>query len=378
MSSVRSGVGRSVLGELAAAFVLSIGLAGVMPSAATAEQPRIVGGTPATIQQAPWTVALVVSPQVAGGSAFQRHFCGGALVAPTIVLTAAHCMYDAEEGRFRSPGFFSVVSGRTTLSSSEGTETPVSDYAVFLDSAGNPLYQPGSNRWDVAVVVLASPAAGSPVKLAGPGVGRLSAQGAPALATGWGQQNGSAASSKSDTMLSARLSVLPDSSCASLGYDAALMLCAGAPGVSPCYGDSGGPLVSQADATLRLIGVVSKGPELCPAGGGVVFTRVSSDPIRAAVRATVLELTGIDVVASGEPVMGKRQARRVTLRVARRGCRRDARCVGSDVGRCSHAGPGFRCLALKRVESRDGGRHTCRRTVVVGDGSPRLGPWRCP
>src|SRR5688500_12911197 len=52
-------------------------------------QPRIVGGTPTTKDKYPWMVALTT----AGNSdLFDAQFCGGALIHPYWVVTAAHCV----------------------------------------------------------------------------------------------------------------------------------------------------------------------------------------------------------------------------------------------------------------------------------------------
>ncbi|WP_344336481.1 trypsin-like serine protease, partial [Kitasatospora putterlickiae] len=59
-------------------------------AALTAAPPAnaVVGGTPVTAGQTPYLVSLA-----RGG-----HFCGGALLDPTTVVTAAHCVAGTDAG----------------------------------------------------------------------------------------------------------------------------------------------------------------------------------------------------------------------------------------------------------------------------------------
>ena len=52
--------------------------------------PRIVGGSPVSNGQFPFQAALLA--QSFGNNDFQRQYCGGSLITPTQVMTAAHCV----------------------------------------------------------------------------------------------------------------------------------------------------------------------------------------------------------------------------------------------------------------------------------------------
>ncbi|HEX9925419.1 MAG TPA: trypsin-like serine protease [Anaerolineae bacterium] len=74
--------------------------------------PQIVGGTLASPGEYPWQVALVTASQA---NPYNGQFCGGSLIAPQWVLTAAHCVVDA--GSVSAPGAVDVLVGILKLSS---------------------------------------------------------------------------------------------------------------------------------------------------------------------------------------------------------------------------------------------------------------------
>ncbi|HET9382722.1 MAG TPA: trypsin-like serine protease, partial [Streptomyces sp.] len=76
------------------------------PGATAAPQP-IVGGTTTTTSSYPFMMQIT--------DANQNQFCGGTLVSPTKVVTAAHCMVGETTSSIR------VVGGRTYRNGTNGT-----------------------------------------------------------------------------------------------------------------------------------------------------------------------------------------------------------------------------------------------------------------
>jgi secreted trypsin-like serine protease len=321
-------LGATLLG--AGALVLGVS------APAAANDTRIVGGAATSISNFPWQVALADSQAINPGNGFARQFCGGTLVAPTIVITAAHCVYEFNpvpaltctgvgEGFNFPASDFAVFTGRTTLSSSEGEEINVAEIYYFEGSASNPtlqrqsadpdtatgqLYDCDPGQWDAVFLQLASPSTtGVPIKIAGADEAGLWAPGQPALISGWGRtvEGGS----KSDQLKAAQISMLSDTDCGNVyggSFIASTMVCAGvlAGGTDTCQGDSGGPLVvqgfqrsSRAANTVRLVGDTSFGIGCARPAIPGVYGRLAADPMRSAFRNGILQVAGVDVVGSG-------------------------------------------------------------------------------
>ncbi|MGE5747189.1 MAG: serine protease, partial [Solirubrobacterales bacterium] len=233
-------------------------------------QPRIVGGNATTIAEWPWQAAVTLNPALFSGNGFDRQICGGSLVAPTIVVTAAHCVFNFSSGTFNSPINFASITGRTTLSnSSQGQETAWSTYFVLVDSSGQPLFNPNTLEWDVVFARLSSPSPSSnstPIQIAGANEAASWAPGNEnAWATGWGSIL--FGGPKNDTLREVNIDRIADSTCGaatSYGGDfhPETMVCAGEilGGQDTCQGDSGGPLVTPiGGGAFRLIGDTSFG-----------------------------------------------------------------------------------------------------------------------
>src|SRR5919106_1725622 len=116
-------------GRLAAAAIAATAVALIASAPASAE-PRVVGGQATTIEEWPWQVAIATPGT---SSAYNRQFCGGALGAPAIVITAGHCAATFNGTNFKAPSNFSVIAGRTKLSSNAGQEIAVNEVWYFVD-----------------------------------------------------------------------------------------------------------------------------------------------------------------------------------------------------------------------------------------------------
>ena len=313
-----------------------------MPAAAQA-QTRIVGGNATTIEEWPWQVAIADPPST-GGDGYDRQFCGGSLVAPTVVVTAAHCVSSAS-GQFQNPADFSVITGTTTLSSAAppkeigavdlvypidgGGGNPVPESQLSPDQ-GPALYNPDTVQWDFALLELAS-AAPAPAEVIPLATAGDWTDGDPAWVTGWGGTLTSAGPYPDD-LQEAEVDMVSDADCTtSYGseFDPVTMVCAGiypTGGTDTCAGDSGGPLVVDVGTDdWRLVGDTSWGNGCALPGFPGVYGRLAEDPMRSAVLAgiTFAETNGgggggpsADTKAP-ETTIGKHPRKRTRKRLAR-------------------------------------------------------------
>ncbi|MGW3466072.1 S1 family peptidase [Streptomyces olivaceoviridis] len=233
------------------------------PTASAAPQP-IVGGTTTTTTAYPFMMQIT--------DASQNQFCGGTLVAPKKVVTAAHCMVGETTSSVR------VVGGRTYLNGTNGTVSRVSGIWI------NPDYTDATDGDDVAVLTLSTSMPYTTAKYVSSSQTSVYAAGTTARILGWGTTSENGGSS--NQLRTATVPVVSDSSCrSSYGSDFVQsdMVCAGytSGGVDTCQGDSGGPLLIGG----ALAGITSWGEGCAEAGYPGVYTRLTtfSDLVTAQV-----------------------------------------------------------------------------------------------
>jgi V8-like Glu-specific endopeptidase len=219
------------------------------PAAIQEASAAIIDGVPATAGDFPNTGALVVQGEV---------WCTGTLIAPAVVLTAAHCIQQNELPGGQPPGFTLAldVSDAYSVGVYQGT-----DMLAHEDYDANAWY--GSN--DIGLVFLAEhPAGATHELLPSPAEGAALSVGAGIDIAGYGQTNENIYDSagvlyKAHTTLTA------------VGQ---LDITIGGPNQPQgCYGDSGGPSFLPVAGGRRAVGVVSAGVgEGC--SDGEIHTRV--------------------------------------------------------------------------------------------------------
>ncbi|MEU6081686.1 serine protease [Streptomyces sp. NPDC047108] len=263
-------ISRALIGALAlTSAAVALPLAAPAPAAADGV---IIGGRPVPVSESPWAVALGSRQQF--GSSRSGQFCGAVVVAPTKVLTAAHCMSRDVLGTDRSAvRDLRVIADRDDLRDEKGREIAVSDIWV------NPQYNAITNAGDVAVLTLSQPLSRSHVIPMAQASDSAYKAGTTATVFGWGDTTGRA--TYTSRLHAAQVRVLEDSVCERAypgtldgRYEADSMVCAGQSGGGrdACQGDSGGPLVARG----RLIGLVSWGSGCGEAESPGVYTRVSA------------------------------------------------------------------------------------------------------
>ena len=231
------------------------------------ETLRIVGGEEAEAGEWPWQVFVMIR----NDDGKRYSYCGGSVVAPRWVLTAAHCVVKRSSGVV-SPNRVKVRVG--TQNRRKGGRW-INVTAVRSHEG----YRFKEN--DIALLRLARPAGVESIELPDAArVASIAAHGTRTTATGWGTlwEDGKGAA---DHLMEVELPVVGERACRAAYPGSPIdhrTLCAGLDegGKDTCQGDSGGPLVVRDGTRWVQVGVVSWGAGCARPGEYGVYMNVGA------------------------------------------------------------------------------------------------------
>jgi secreted trypsin-like serine protease len=261
--------------RLASTAVLAFALAMIAaaPAPGTSAVPRVVGGGKA--YAAGWQFAVALEQK-------RRFICSGSLIAPTKVLTAAHCVKSGKRKQL------SILTGNAWISKKRRPpRTKVSAVAV------DPHYNGHKDRHDFAVLTLETPSPSQPIQLATLDESKQATQpGRIVRSGGWGTRSAFGVNvalrlktTKERVYRARKCDRVYDKS---VGFNNATQICALGKRIlrygrrsrpyrsTTCEGDSGGPIVANTVDGARLVGAVSGGVFPCGLGGASIYARISN------------------------------------------------------------------------------------------------------
>ncbi|XP_073504996.1 transmembrane protease serine 9-like [Phyllobates terribilis] len=234
---------------------------------------RIVGGVNALEGEWPWQVSLY---------RYYSHVCGGSLIAPEWVMTAAHCVYGNPD-----VGVYTLRMGIVKI----GSWSNLHERTARVTEMIIPHWYTGEvvGRGDIALLRLDTPVTYTkyimPICL--PASSVTFPSGMECWVTGWGRITSEEALPNPQNLQKVNVQLIDRERCHKMFRDGNApgtaqilddMICAGYKEgqKSPCKGDSGGPLVCKVSGAWYQVGIVSWSVGCALPNLPAVFTLVTS------------------------------------------------------------------------------------------------------
>uniref|UniRef100_A0A3Q3J304 Peptidase S1 domain-containing protein n=1 Tax=Monopterus albus TaxID=43700 RepID=A0A3Q3J304_MONAL len=225
---------------------------------------RIIGGTVAKIGRWPWQVSLHFR---------STHVCGGVLIAPDFVVTAAHCF----------PSLLDLVVSQWKVYAGVVSQVKLPQPYLVKKILLNTNFNNNTKDADIALLKLSSPVVfddkAQPACL--PIFNQQFNEGTTCWTTGFGTTVAGTYTASNDLM-EVNVNIIDTQECNKPHiYGGAVtksMLCAGdlKGGKDSCQGDSGGPLVCMQDNRWYLVGITSWGDGCGEKNKPGVYTKITS------------------------------------------------------------------------------------------------------
>jgi len=226
---------------------------------------KIIGGDIASIADFPWQVYFISG----------NYLCGGSIIAPGWILTAAHCTEDHNNIPIAAADMSIIVGSETPKLANHGQKYYVSEVIRNLG------YNNQTLENDIALLRLSQPIDypnATPIRLVSTFDVNdgATAPGVMAWVTGWGliQAVPQILASELRKVQLPIVSLLQASTVWSSIPSTDLMAGYNKGNQDACNGDSGGPLVVPVTGEFKLAGIVSWGNSTCNTYGG--YTSVSN------------------------------------------------------------------------------------------------------
>jgi secreted trypsin-like serine protease len=232
----------------------------------------IIGGHAASIGEDPW-LAFIAARGPGGETGFS---CTGTVVAPRVVLTAGHCVYDLESRSFTPASEYLVITGVANVNQARSQNV-----SQVVQTVLNPGFSSSTLRGDAGLLILKTPIGAPALSLASAADLGLLTRGTPVDISGWGLTNPSGGAPAE--LQAASTAVQSSGYCQQQVsryypfFSAASQFCAINPpnyATGTCHGDSGGPAVAYRSGGIPVeIGVTSLVGPSCATTFPDVFTR---------------------------------------------------------------------------------------------------------